>query len=70
MSSVVDVLVIGGGIAGVALAAKIAGRASTVVLERESALGYHASGRSATSRASATSFMIATRCSRTTSRAH
>ena len=48
MSSVVDVLVIGGGIAGMALAAKIAGRASIVVLERESALGYHASGRSAT----------------------
>lgn len=44
----VDVLVIGGGIAGISAAARIARHAETVVLERESALGYHSSGRSAT----------------------
>ncbi|ATY33974.1 NAD(P)/FAD-dependent oxidoreductase [Sphingomonas psychrotolerans] len=44
----VDVLVIGGGIAGISAAARIARHADTVVLERESALGYHSSGRSAT----------------------
>ncbi len=44
----VDVLVIGGGIAGVSAAALFARRADTVLLERESALGYHSSGRSAT----------------------
>lgn len=48
MTICVDVLVIGGGIAGISLAAKTAARASTIVLERESALGYHSSGRSAT----------------------
>ena len=44
----VDVLVVGGGIAGVSAAARFAQHASTVLLERESALGYHSSGRSAT----------------------
>ena len=44
----VEVLVIGGGIAGISAAARIARHAETVVLERESALGYHSSGRSAT----------------------
>ncbi|MDO9362388.1 MAG: FAD-dependent oxidoreductase, partial [Sphingopyxis sp.] len=44
----VDVIVIGGGIAGMSAAARIARHAETVVLERESALGYHSSGRSAT----------------------
>lgn len=48
MTTFIDVLVIGGGIAGMSAAARIAGRANTVVLERESALGYHSSGRSAT----------------------
>lgn len=48
MARAVDVLVIGGGIAGMSMAAKISARAGTVVLERESALGYHSSGRSAT----------------------
>lgn len=43
-----DVLVIGGGIAGISAAARIAPHAKTIVLERESALGYHSSGRSAT----------------------
>jgi D-arginine dehydrogenase len=40
------VLVIGGGIAGLSLAARIAPHARVVVLEAESAPGYHASGRS------------------------
>jgi len=44
----VEVLVIGGGIAGISAAARIAQHAETVVLESESALGYHSSGRSAT----------------------
>lgn len=44
----VDLLVIGGGIAGLSAAARFAGRTQTVLLERESALGYHSSGRSAT----------------------
>lgn len=44
----VDILVIGGGIAGISAAARFAGHARTVLLERESALGYHSSGRSAT----------------------
>lgn len=44
----VEILVIGGGIAGVSAAALFAQRANTVLLERESALGYHSSGRSAT----------------------
>ena len=44
----VDVIVIGGGIAGMSAASRIARHAETVVLERESALGYHSSGRSAT----------------------
>ncbi len=48
MSTLVDILVIGGGIAGVSAAARIARHGHTVVLERESALGYHSSGRSAT----------------------
>ncbi len=41
-----DVVVIGGGIAGLSLAARIAPHARVVVLEGESAPGYHASGRS------------------------
>ena len=42
-----DILVIGGGIAGVSAAARLSEDAKVVVLERETALGYHASGRSA-----------------------
>ena len=38
--------VIGGGIAGLSLAARLARHGSVVVLEAESAPGYHASGRS------------------------
>jgi D-arginine dehydrogenase len=41
-----DMLVIGGGIAGLSLAARLAAHGSVVVLEGESAPGYHASGRS------------------------
>lgn len=48
MADRVDVIVIGGGIAGISAAARIARHATTVVLEAESALGYHSSGRSAT----------------------
>ncbi|UNK81411.1 FAD-binding oxidoreductase [Sphingopyxis granuli] len=43
-----EIVVIGGGIAGVSAAALFARHAPTVLLERESALGYHSSGRSAT----------------------
>ncbi len=41
-----DSLVIGGGIAGLSLAARLARHGKVVVLEGESAPGYHASGRS------------------------
>jgi len=42
-----DFLVIGGGIAGISAGARLAPHGTTCVLEAESALGYHASGRSA-----------------------
>ena len=41
-----DMLVIGGGIAGLSLAARLAAHGKVMVLEGESAPGYHASGRS------------------------
>lgn len=41
-----DFLVIGGGIAGLSLAARLAAHGRVVVLEGETAPGYHASGRS------------------------
>ena len=41
------VIIIGGGIAGLAAAARLAPHTEVVVLEREAATGYHASGRSA-----------------------
>lgn len=41
-----EVLVVGGGIAGLSVAARLAGHVRVVVLEGESAPGYHASGRS------------------------
>ncbi|RED17748.1 NAD(P)/FAD-dependent oxidoreductase [Parasphingopyxis lamellibrachiae] len=44
----IDTVLIGGGIAGLSAAARIARHGETVVLERESAAGYHSSGRSAT----------------------
>ena len=43
-----DILVIGGGIAGLSAAAALAGHAKVILLEAEDAVGYHASGRSAT----------------------
>lgn len=42
-----DVLVIGGGVAGVSLAAELSSDLRVTLLEAEDALGYHASGRSA-----------------------
>ncbi|MDQ2066932.1 FAD-binding oxidoreductase [Xinfangfangia sp. CPCC 101601] len=42
-----DIIVIGGGIAGISAAARLAPHARVVVLEAEAALGHHASGRSA-----------------------
>lgn len=41
-----EVLVVGGGIAGLSLAARLAAHVRVVVVEGESAPGYHASGRS------------------------
>jgi D-arginine dehydrogenase len=41
-----DMVVIGGGIAGLSVAARVAAQARVVVLEGESAPGYHSSGRS------------------------
>ena len=43
-----DFLVIGGGIAGVSAAARLASHGRVVLVEAESAFGYHSSGRSAT----------------------
>ncbi len=42
-----DILIVGGGIAGLSAAAALAPHASVTLLESEDALGYHASGRSA-----------------------
>ncbi len=42
-----DVIVIGGGIAGLSAACFLSQSASVLVLERESGLGYHSSGRTA-----------------------
>ena len=41
-----DFIIIGGGIAGLSAAARLAAHGKTVVLEAEEALGYHSSGRS------------------------
>ncbi len=43
-----DFIVVGGGIAGLSVAWRLAAHGRVVVLEREAATGYHASGRSAT----------------------
>lgn len=43
-----DFLIIGGGIAGVSAAAHLAPHGRTILLEAETAFGYHSSGRSAT----------------------
>ena len=42
-----DVLVLGGGMAGAAIAAHLAGRRRVALLEREPALAVHTTGRSA-----------------------
>lgn len=42
-----DIIVIGGGIAGLSAAARLSADAKVTLLEMESVLGYHASGRSA-----------------------
>nr|BAV00963.1 glycerol-3-phosphate dehydrogenase [Nautella sp. A04V] len=44
---ILDVIIIGGGLAGLSAAAALSPLRSTLVLESESALGYHSSGRSA-----------------------
>ena len=44
-----DIIIIGGGIGGISAAARLSKNCSVLLLERESALGYHASGRSAAS---------------------
>ncbi|WP_419901537.1 NAD(P)/FAD-dependent oxidoreductase [Kiloniella sp.] len=47
MNKHADILVIGGGIAGISAAARMAPDAKVIVLEQEQALGYHSTGRSA-----------------------
>jgi D-arginine dehydrogenase len=42
-----DIIVIGGGIAGISAAARLSADADVTLIEGETALGYHASGRSA-----------------------
>jgi D-arginine dehydrogenase len=48
LSDTPDILVIGGGIAGLSAAAELSGRAKVTVLEAEEQIGFHSSGRSAT----------------------
>lgn len=47
MTQTADFIVIGGGIAGLSVAARLAEHGQVVVLEAEAAVGYHSSGRSA-----------------------
>jgi len=47
MTKTTDFIVIGGGIAGLSVAARLAEHGQVVVLEAEEAVGYHSSGRSA-----------------------
>ncbi|MDF1854705.1 FAD-dependent oxidoreductase [Pseudooceanicola sp.] len=47
MDDLFDVLIIGGGVAGVAAAARLSPLGKTLLVESEPALAYHASGRSA-----------------------
>ena len=42
-----DIIIIGGGIAGISVAARLAKSLKVTLLEQEKNLGYHASGRSA-----------------------
>ena len=46
--SAADILVIGGGIAGLSAAARLSPHAKVIVLEAEEQIGFHSSGRSAT----------------------
>ena len=48
MSQSSDILIIGGGVAGLSAAATLAPEAKVTVLEAEDAVGFHSSGRSAT----------------------
>ena len=48
MATTCDILVIGGGIAGLSVAAALSEQARVVVLEAEEQIGFHSSGRSAT----------------------
>lgn len=48
MAQTADILVIGGGIAGLSAAAELSERVRVVVLEAEEHIGFHSSGRSAT----------------------
>lgn len=47
MSTEIDFLIIGGGIAGASVACELAAHGRVVLLEREAQAGYHATGRSA-----------------------
>ena len=47
MPKTADFIVIGGGIAGASVAYELLPHGSIIVLEQESALGYHSTGRSA-----------------------
>ena len=47
MAASADIIIIGGGIAGVSAASELAAAARVIVLEREPRPGYHATGRSA-----------------------
>lgn len=47
MTKRTDVIIIGGGIAGIGAAARLAATMNVIVLEGETALGYHSTGRSA-----------------------
>lgn len=47
MSNQYDFAIVGAGIAGVSLAARLAGKASVLILEQEPAPAYHSTGRSA-----------------------
>ena len=48
MPNTSDILVIGGGIAGLSAAAELSKRAKVTVIEAEEQIGFHSSGRSAT----------------------
>jgi D-arginine dehydrogenase len=47
MTESADIIVIGGGVAGLSAAARLAQHGRVILLEAEAALGYHSSGRSA-----------------------